>query len=86
MAKRYIQFSVQGLQEIASRTLSSRCVELKKLPEGLHNKVFSLRMENGTEILARIPNPNAGPSYYVVASEVATLDFVCGPLCQSEPA
>jgi hypothetical protein len=49
---------------------------MTKLPEGLYNKVFSLEMENGREILARIPNPNAGHPAYVVASEVATLDFV----------
>ncbi|GKZ24427.1 hypothetical protein AbraIFM66951_010481 [Aspergillus brasiliensis] len=33
-------------------------------------------MENGREILARIPNPNAGHPQRVVASEVATLDFL----------
>jgi hypothetical protein len=49
---------------------------MTKLPEGLYNKVFSLEMENSREILARIPNPNAGHPTYVMASEVATLDFV----------
>jgi hypothetical protein len=49
---------------------------MTKIPEGLYNKVFSLRMENGREILARIPNPNAGHPQRVVASEVATLDLV----------
>ncbi|KAJ5555131.1 phosphotransferase enzyme family protein [Penicillium sp. DV-2018c] len=48
---------------------------MTKIPEGLYNKVFSLRMENGREILARIPNPNAGHPQRVVASEVATLDY-----------
>ncbi|KAJ5182490.1 phosphotransferase enzyme family protein [Penicillium capsulatum] len=32
-------------------------------------------MENGKEVLARIPNPNAGNPQSVVASEAATLDF-----------
>ncbi|KAL9601964.1 MAG: hypothetical protein Q9219_002188 [cf. Caloplaca sp. 3 TL-2023] len=76
MAKRYVQFDVDALLQIAGQALKSRCVELKKLPEGLSNKVFSLRMANGKEILARIPNPSAGHPYYVVASEVATLDFL----------
>lgn len=51
---------------------------MTKLAEGLYNKVFAQKMENEEEILARIPNPNAGHPKYVVASEVATLDFVCG--------
>ncbi|EAW21629.1 phosphotransferase family protein [Aspergillus fischeri NRRL 181] len=33
-------------------------------------------MENGEEVLAKIPNPNAGHSQYCVGSEVATLDFL----------
>ncbi|KAB8233278.1 uncharacterized protein BDW43DRAFT_300448 [Aspergillus alliaceus] len=33
-------------------------------------------MEYGREVLARISNPNAGHPQYVVASEVATLDFL----------
>jgi hypothetical protein len=49
---------------------------MTKIREGLYNKVFSLKMENGREVLARIPNPNAGNPQLVVASEVATLDFV----------
>ena len=81
MAKRYAKFNVQALRQIAGQALQSRCVELRKFSEGLNNKVFLLGMENGKEILARIPNSNAGPPHYVVASEVATLDFVCGPTC-----
>lgn len=46
------------------------------MAEGPYNKVFLLMMENGEEILARIPHFNAGNLRYVVASEVATLDFV----------
>lgn len=32
-------------------------------------------MDNGTEVIAKIPNPNAGMPYYTAASEVATMDF-----------
>jgi hypothetical protein len=49
---------------------------MTKIPEGLYNKMFFLKMENGREVLGRIPNPNAGHPQLVVASEVATLDFV----------
>lgn len=40
-----------------------------------------MTMNDGTEVLAKIPNPNAGPSFYTTASEVATRDFVSGILC-----
>ncbi|RAH45648.1 aminoglycoside phosphotransferase family protein [Aspergillus brunneoviolaceus CBS 621.78] len=73
---RHVNFNVPALQRIAGQLMGSRCVQMDKMPEGLFNKVFSLQMENGKEILARIPNPNAGHAHLVVASEVATLDFL----------
>ncbi|KZN88255.1 Altered inheritance of mitochondria protein [Penicillium chrysogenum] len=74
--RRFVKFDVQALQQVASKVLGAQCVQMTKLPEGLYNKVFSLKMENGEEVLARIPNPNAGHPQYCVASEVATLDFL----------
>lgn len=47
-----------------------------KFREGQYNKVFQLVMDNGAEVVAKVPNPNAGPAYYTTASEVATMDFV----------
>ena len=36
-----------------------------------------LTMEDGTEVVAKVPNPNAGQPHFTTASEVATMDFVC---------
>ncbi|PGH11882.1 hypothetical protein AJ80_06947 [Polytolypa hystricis UAMH7299] len=72
----YVKFNVDSLRERGSQVVGARCCQISKLSEGLYNKVFSLETENSKEILARIPNPNAGSSCYVFASEVATLDFV----------
>ena len=36
-----------------------------------------MTMDNGAEVLAKIPNPNAGPAFCTTASEVATRHFVC---------
>jgi hypothetical protein len=47
-----------------------------KCIEGLHNKAFILTMDNGAEVFAKLPNPNAGPSHYTTASEVATRRMV----------
>jgi hypothetical protein len=33
-------------------------------------------MNNGMEVFAKLPNPNAGPAHYTTASEVATRKFV----------
>ncbi|KGO36367.1 hypothetical protein PEX1_018120 [Penicillium expansum] len=52
------------------------CVEVQKLPEGKFNKVFLLTMDDGKEVIAKLPNPNSGPQYFTTASEVATMDYV----------
>lgn len=33
-------------------------------------------MDNGMEVFAKLPNPNAGPARFTTASEVATRQFV----------
>lgn len=74
---RYKSFNVSELQTLAAQAIGSeRCDSITKLAEGGFNKVFRLRMNDGKAILARIPNPNAGPAFYTTASEVATMDFV----------
>ena len=49
---------------------------MSKLGEGNFNKTFLLKMDNGAEVIARIPHPNAGPPHFTTASEVATLCFL----------
>lgn len=53
-----------------------RCVDIVKVTEGGFNKIFRLTMDDGYEVIARIPTPIAGPAHYMTASEVATMDFV----------
>lgn len=50
--------------------------KILKCKEGMNNKAYILTMDNGTEVLAKLPNPCAGPSFYTTASEVATRTFV----------
>lgn len=50
--------------------------KILKCSEGLHNKAFILTMDNGSEVFAKLPNPNAGPTQYTTASEVATHELV----------
>ncbi|RAK89144.1 phosphotransferase enzyme family protein [Aspergillus costaricaensis CBS 115574] len=76
LEKRHSTFNVSALQQITGQILGTQCVAMNKLCEGMFNKVFSLKMADGKEVLARIPNPNAGHPHYIVASEVATLEFL----------
>ena len=74
---RYKEFDVYELQNVAPKAIKSkRCISMTKLAEGGHNKVFRLHMDDGKSVLARIPNSNAGPSFYTTASEVATMELV----------
>lgn len=79
--ERYTRFNVSELKKIAAKSIGAQaCVSFNKLAEGGFNKVFRLVMDDGNIVIARIPNPNAGPSFKTTASEVATMDFVCCPI------
>ncbi|KAH3976280.1 hypothetical protein HBH52_118710 [Parastagonospora nodorum] len=74
--ERYKRFNVSELKIIAAKSIGAQtCVSISKLAEGGFNKVFRLVMDDGTIVIARIPNPNAGPPFKTTASEVATMDF-----------
>ncbi|KAJ8097678.1 kinase-like domain-containing protein [Lipomyces tetrasporus] len=74
---RYKFFNVTELQNVAAEVVGSdSCVSMIKLAEGGYNKVFRLLMDDGKAVIARIPNPNAGPPFYTTASEVATMELV----------
>lgn len=55
-------------------------IEVLKCKEGLNNKAYLLKMDNGLVVFAKLPNPCAGPEFYTTASEVATRVFVSVPL------
>lgn len=55
---------------------ADQCISIEKYPDGMHNKVFLMTMDNGREVVAKVPNPNAGLPHFTTASEVATMDFV----------
>jgi hypothetical protein len=74
---RYVPFNVDALCSIAARAVgSASCTDITKLTEGNFNKVLLLTMCDGKEVIAKIPNPNAGHAGFITASEVATMDFV----------
>lgn len=77
LACRYVKFDLSALLEIASSAVGSKsCTQVLKISEGQYNKVFQITMDDGHEIIAKLPNPNAGRPHFTTASEVATMDFV----------
>jgi hypothetical protein len=80
MQQRHVRFNMNELARVAARAaVSKACVNIEKYLDGMYNKVFQMTMEDGTQVVAKIPNPNAGPAHLTIASEVATMDFASSP-------
>lgn len=76
LACRYVKFDLSTLLQLAASAVGSRsCTQVLKISEGQYNKVFQLTMNDGREITAKLPNPNAGRPHFTTASEVATMDL-----------
>ncbi|KAI0632499.1 hypothetical protein C8Q77DRAFT_1159121 [Trametes polyzona] len=76
-AIRHLPFNVQAFIDVALKAANAtECVSFDKIQEGLHNRVFTLKFNNGVEFIAKVPFPTAGPKHLCIASEVATLDFL----------
>lgn len=77
LSRRYVQFNMNKLAEIVATAIdATRCEKVEKCPDGLCNKAYIFTMDDGKEVVGKVPNPNAGTSHYTTASEVATMDFV----------
>lgn len=77
LARRYVVFDLPGLLQVSARAMGARsCVKVEKLPEGNFSKVFLIGMDDGRELIAKIPNPNAGWPHLTTASKAATMNYV----------
>lgn len=77
LQKREVKFDIAKLAGVAADSIdAARCIAIKKYPDGMFNKAFLMTMEDGREVVAKVPNPNAGLPHFTTASEVATMDFV----------
>lgn len=71
------QRCVHELARIAAETVrASACVKIEKYPDGMYKRTMLLTMDNGAEVVAKIPHPNVGRPHFTTATEVATMDFV----------
>ena len=77
MSQRYVRFDLDELARLAAEAVGSKfCISIEKYPDGMYNKALLLTMDDGTQAVAKIPNPNAGRPHLTTASEVATMEFV----------
>lgn len=77
MAIRHVTFNIDELARTAARAVgAAQCVGIEKCPDGLYNKSYILTMNDGRQVIGKVPNPNAGKPHFTTASEVATMDFV----------
>lgn len=84
MAKRHVDFDVHELQKVAVQAIGSEsCVNCEKLPEGLNGKALLMTMNDGAQVVAKLPNPCGGRPHFTTASEVATMNYVRSLLLQS---
>ncbi len=77
MSQHHVRFHVEELARLAAQSVGAKtCVSIEKYPDGMHNKAMLLTMDDGAQVVARVPNPNAGKPHFTTASEVASMDFV----------
>lgn len=86
MAKRFVDFDIHELRKVAAQaTKSESCVGVEKLPEGLNSKAFLMTMNDGAQVVAKLPNTCGGRPHFTTASEVATMDYVSWPVLSGYP-
>ncbi|OJZ84394.1 hypothetical protein ASPFODRAFT_62373 [Aspergillus luchuensis CBS 106.47] len=88
MAIRRVKFNMSELVKRAAESVGfshDQCVNVERLPDGMFNKAFLFTMQDCTQVVGKVPNPNAGRPHYTTASEVATMDFVRNKLSTPVP-
>src|SRR5271169_4759991 len=77
LSSRRVEFSVSALKAVAAKSAGAKeCIRMTKLPEGLCNRAFLMSLDNGRDVVARIPTSVAGPAHWNTASEVATMKLM----------
>jgi hypothetical protein len=72
-------FNVPEFKRLAAAAVDRKVedvVRFEKLAEGGFNRTFVITMRDGFQFVGRIPYPVTQPKRLVIASEVATMDFL----------
>ncbi|KAL4778067.1 hypothetical protein BJX76DRAFT_352887 [Aspergillus varians] len=63
-----IRFDLNSLARVAADSVGAgRCITIKKYPDGMFNKAYLMCMDDGQEVIAKVPNPNAGVPHFTTA-------------------
>ncbi|KDQ08500.1 hypothetical protein BOTBODRAFT_148707 [Botryobasidium botryosum FD-172 SS1] len=74
---RRLDFNIEAPGDRAAKaTGAAECTNMVFEAEGGFNRASRVIMDNGRQVIARIPFPNAGPQRITTQSQVATMDFV----------
>lgn len=72
------------LAHLSAKAVGSQaCVTIEKYPDRIFSKAYLMTMEDGMQVVAKVPNPNAGRAHFTTASEVATMEFVRTPFTRA---
>lgn len=72
-----VAYDLDALTTVAAHAAGSKaCIRVDALPGGMHNKVLLLTMDDGRQVIAKLPYPVAGQRHFTTASEVATMDWL----------
>ncbi|KAJ6631571.1 kinase-like domain-containing protein [Mycena sp. CBHHK59/15] len=75
-SNRVVKFDVAALIAVAVQAAgASSCTSFKFLADGTFNRLFDIHLDNGVEVVAKLPFIVAGPAHLTTASEVATMMF-----------
>lgn len=83
-SRRHMRFNIDQLCAVtAAAGESSSPIKAIDKMEGGFSRALTMKTEDGTEVVAKIPFSIAGPPKYTTASEVAVLNFsISAPLYQ----
>ena len=77
LARRYVRYDLAELGRVAAAAVGAKtCIDVQKYTDGQYNKTLLMTMDDNQQVVAKVPNPNAGLPYPTTASEVATMTFV----------
>ena len=79
LAERKHDFNDSELRRLAAQSVGRTFQDvdtMEKLDEGGFNRIFLITMQDGFQMIARIPYPATVPKFHAVASEVATMAFL----------
>ncbi|KAH7130487.1 kinase-like domain-containing protein [Dendryphion nanum] len=78
-SERSQHFNVSELKRLAAAAVNRNVEDVarfEKLAEGGFNRTFLVTMQDGFQLVGRVPYPVTKPKHLVIASEVATVDFL----------